>query len=51
MAGLFALNPFLTTYSHEARMYSLMVLLGARGGTAFVHAFVLDHRRYAVVFG
>ena len=50
VAGLFALNPFLTTYSHETRMYSLMVLLALVAGTAFVHAFVLDHRRHAVLF-
>jgi mannosyltransferase len=50
VAGLFALNPFLTTYSHETRMYSLMVLLALVAGTAFVQAFVLDRRRYAVLF-
>jgi mannosyltransferase len=50
VAALFALNPFVTTYSHEARMYSLMVLLALVAGTAFVHAFVLDHRRYAALF-
>ena len=50
VAGLFALNPFLTAYSHETRMYSLMVLLALVAGTAFVLAFVLDHRRYAVLF-
>ncbi|HEV2771589.1 MAG TPA: glycosyltransferase family 39 protein [Thermoleophilaceae bacterium] len=50
-AGLFALNPFLTAYSHETRMYSLMVLLGLVATAAFVHAFVLDRRRFAIVFG
>jgi mannosyltransferase len=50
VAGLFALNPFVTAYSHEARMYSLMVLLALVAGTAFVHTFVLGHRRYAVLF-
>lgn len=51
VAGLLALNPFLTTYSHETRMYSLMVLLALVASTALVHAFVLDRRRYAVLFG
>lgn len=50
-AGLFALNPFLTAFSHETRMYSLMVLLGLVATAAFVHAFVLDRRRFAIVFG
>ncbi len=50
VASLFALNPFLTAYSHETRMYSLMVLLGLVAGTAFVHAFVLDRRAYAGLF-
>jgi mannosyltransferase len=49
-AGLFALNPFLTAYSHETRMYSLVVVLGIVATAAFVHAFVLDRRRYAAVF-
>ena len=48
-AGLFAINPFLTAYSHETRMYSLVVLFGLVAATAFVHAFVLDRRRYAIV--
>jgi mannosyltransferase len=51
VAGLFALNPFLTAYSHETRMYSLMVLLALVASVAFVHAFVLDRRGYAVVLG
>ena len=50
-AGLFALNPFLTAYSHETRMYSMMALLGLVATAAFVHAFVLDRRRFAIVFG
>jgi len=50
-AGLFALNPFLTAYAHETRMYSLMVLLGLVATVAFVHAFVLDRRRFAILFG
>ena len=49
-AALFALNPYLTEYSHETRMYSLIVLLALVASAAFVHAFVLDRRRYAVLF-
>ncbi|HLL87472.1 MAG TPA: glycosyltransferase family 39 protein [Thermoleophilaceae bacterium] len=49
-AALFALNPFLTEYSHEARMYSLIVVLALVATAAFVHAFVLDRRRYAIAF-
>jgi mannosyltransferase len=49
-AALFALNPFLTAYAHEARMYSLIVALGLVATTAFVQAFVLDRRGYAILF-
>ena len=47
---LFALNPFLTAYSEETRMYSLMALLGLLATTAFVHAFVYRRRGYLVMF-
>ena len=49
-AGLAALNPFLTEYAQEARMYSLMVLLSLVGSAAFVHAFVYRRRPYIPVF-
>jgi hypothetical protein len=45
-----ALNPFLTTYSQETRMYTLLVLLGLLAAACFVHAFVFDRRRYAIPF-
>lgn len=47
---LFALNPFLTAYSQETRMYSLMALLGLLATTAFVHGFVYRRRRYLTLF-
>ncbi len=52
-ALLAALNPFLTQYAQETRMYSLMALLGLLTATCMVHAFVLRHRRYlaGVAFG
>lgn len=47
---LFALNPFITAYSEETRMYSLMALLGLLATTAFIHAFVHRRRGYLVLF-
>jgi mannosyltransferase len=54
-AGIFcallaALNPFLTLYAQEARMYSLMVLLSLLVATTFVHAFAYRRRAYIPVF-
>jgi 4-amino-4-deoxy-L-arabinose transferase-like glycosyltransferase len=45
-AALAAVNPFVTTYAEETRMYSLMVLLSLLVTAAFVHVFVLRRRRY-----
>ena len=39
-ALLAALNPFLTYYAQETRMYSLSALLGLLVATTFLHAFV-----------
>jgi mannosyltransferase len=47
---LFALNPFLTAYSQETRMYSLMALLGLLATGAFIHAFIYRRRRYLILF-
>jgi mannosyltransferase len=47
---LFALNPFITAYSQEARMYTLMALLGLLASTAFIHAFIHRRRKYLVLF-
>jgi mannosyltransferase len=47
---LFALNPFLTAYSQETRMYTLMTLLGLLASTAFIHSFIYRRRGYLVLF-
>jgi mannosyltransferase len=49
-AVLFAFSSFLTEYSQETRMYSLMGLLGLIATAAFIHAFVFRRRRYLIVF-
>ena len=45
-AALAAVNPFVTTYAQETRMYSLMVLLSLIVTAAFVHIFVFRRRQY-----
>jgi mannosyltransferase len=45
-----ALNPFLTLYAQETRMYSLVILLSLVGTAALVHGFLLRDRRYLPVF-
>lgn len=47
---LFALNPFLTAYSEETRMYSLMALLGLLATAGFIHGFIYRRRRYLILF-
>jgi mannosyltransferase len=49
-AVLFALNPFLTAYSQETRMYTLMALLGLLATAGFIHGFVYRRRRYLALF-
>jgi hypothetical protein len=49
-AVLAAFDPFLSTYSDETRMYSLVVLLGIVATAAFLHAFAFRRRRYVPVF-
>lgn len=44
-AGLFALNPFLTQYAQETRMYALVMLLGTLATGAFLLGFVHRRRR------
>jgi hypothetical protein len=48
-ATLAAVNPFVTTYAQETRMYSLMVLLSLVVTAAFINAFVFRRRRYLPV--
>ncbi len=49
-AVLFALNPFITAYSQETRMYTLMALLGLLATAGFIHGFIYRRRRYLVLF-
>jgi hypothetical protein len=49
-AVMFASSAFITQYSQETRMYSLMALLGLLATVGFVKAFVHRERRYAVLF-
>jgi len=51
LAALAAGNPFLTDYAHQARMYSLVILLGLACTGLFVQAYVRGRRRLAVPFG
>jgi mannosyltransferase len=50
-AALAALNPFLTYYAQETRMYALLGLLGIFVAATFLHAFVERDRRFRVPFG
>jgi mannosyltransferase len=47
---LFALNPFLTAYSQEARMYTLMTLLGLLATGALIHGFIYRRRKWLPLF-
>jgi mannosyltransferase len=49
-AGLFAINPFVTHYAQETRMYSLLMLLGLLATACFLHAFVFRRRLYLAPF-
>src|SRR3712207_4509757 len=49
-AALCAVNPFLTTYAQETRMYSLMLVLSLLVAAAFLHVFVFGRRRYLPAF-
>ena len=50
-ATLAAVNPYLSAYAQEARMYTLLSLLGLVAAAAFVLAFVHRDRRAVVAFG
>ena len=45
-AALCAVNPFLTNYAQETRMYSLMLLLSLLTAAAFLHVFAFRRRSY-----
>jgi mannosyltransferase len=49
-AALAAVNPFLTAYAQETRMYTLVALLSLLATAAFLHGFVLGRRRYLLLF-
>jgi hypothetical protein len=49
-AALCAVNPFLTNYAQETRMYSLMLVLSLLVTAAFLHAFAFRRRAYLPVF-
>jgi mannosyltransferase len=49
-AALCALNPFLTAYGEEARMYSLMALLALLASACYLHAFVYRRRAFVPAF-
>ena len=50
-AVLAALNPFLTYYAQETRMYSLVGLLGIFVAATFLHGFTRGDRKYLIAFG
>lgn len=50
-AVIAAFNPLVTQYSGQARMYTLVALLGLVASAAFAHAFVLGRRRMLPLFG
>jgi mannosyltransferase len=49
-ATLFAFSAFITEYSQETRMYSLMALLGLLATAGFMHGFVYRRRKYVILF-
>ena len=49
-AGLAALNPYLTYYAQETRMYSLQAVLSIVVAASFLHVYVRRDRRYLPVF-
>ncbi|HEX4760101.1 MAG TPA: glycosyltransferase family 39 protein [Thermoleophilaceae bacterium] len=49
-AALCAVNPFLTTYAQETRMYSLMLLLSLITTALFLHVFAFGRRNYLPAF-
>ena len=50
-AGLATLNPFITYYAQETRMYAIAVVLSMLLAATFIHAFVDRRPRFAWAFG
>jgi hypothetical protein len=49
-AALCAVNPFLTAYAQETRMYALMLVLSLLATAAFLHVFAFGRRKYLPLF-
>jgi hypothetical protein len=49
-AAMCAVNPFLTSYAQETRMYSLMLVMSLLATAAFLHVFAFGRRRYLPLF-
>jgi mannosyltransferase len=49
-AAVAAILPFLTVYAQEARMYTLMALLGLLATAGFLHVYVFRRRGYLPLF-
>jgi mannosyltransferase len=49
-AALCAVNPFLTQFAQETRMYSLMLVLSLLATAAFLHVFAYGRRGYLPLF-
>ena len=49
-AAFAAINPFLTVYAQETRMYSLVIILSLLATATFLHAFAFGRRRYVPAF-
>ena len=49
-AALCAVNPFLTAYAQETRMYALMLVLSLLATAAFLHVFAFGRRGYLPLF-
>jgi hypothetical protein len=49
-AALCAVNPFLTAYAQETRMYALMLVLSLVATAAFLHVFAYGRRGYLPLF-
>jgi mannosyltransferase len=50
-AGLVAVDPYLTYYSQETRMYSLVAMLSFIAAGSYVHGVLYGRRRYLPVLG
>jgi len=49
-AALCAVNPFLTAYAQETRMYALMLVMSLLATAAFLHVFAFGRRRSLPLF-